>query len=418
MQPPRQMQPPVLPPPSSLPPRPSTATTTTSGDAAVNDNNDNDNGNGGGRSCSKLTRLTSETAVVTAALEAELIEAQRRMRSGRVSILESKSAAFAASSAFGGGQGGSGGGISSNGSNRATPDRNFVETFESELDRTEDAIRATEHSIESAARATLLGADALVRRFDADGDNGDDGDGEDENGDGAEGGNNRVGVEDEIAQLRGKAKCLSDRVLQLHKRTLSDAQELRRIANLADAKLGTSCVANTQRRLESHPWTVELSGGGFVVILLSDIYTIIRDLEEKQSKKKQKQKQKSNKKEKQLATADGAATAASQDPSANNDDKWIPPSSFERVTTKYFVREQDLTQILLASVAELPLLVFGRRGGRILDQRDARRRQSDVNPHHQSAGGSSNSGGSSSGSGGSTRDGTSASTPTRAGAYR
>mmetsp|Transcript_22575 Transcript_22575/g.48892 ORF Transcript_22575/g.48892 Transcript_22575/m.48892 type:complete len:494 (+) Transcript_22575:541-2022(+) len=45
MQPPRQMQPPVLPPPSSLPPRPSTATTTTSGDAAVNDNNDNDNDN-------------------------------------------------------------------------------------------------------------------------------------------------------------------------------------------------------------------------------------------------------------------------------------------------------------------------------------------------------------------------------------
>ena len=79
---------------------------------------------------------------------------------------------------------------------------------------------------------------------------------------------------------------------------LSDAHELRRIAQLADTKLGTSCVATTERRLEADPWTVELSGGGLVVILLSDIYTIIRDLEEKQGKKKKK-----------LATAAAAACA-------------------------------------------------------------------------------------------------------------
>ena len=100
--------------------------------------------------------MTSATAVVTAALEAELSEAQRRLRSGRTSILESTASAAASSSAVQG--------LSSSNS----PDRTFVESFEAEFERTTDAIRAAEHSIESAARATLLGADALARRCDED----------------------------------------------------------------------------------------------------------------------------------------------------------------------------------------------------------------------------------------------------------
>jgi uncharacterized membrane protein YidH (DUF202 family) len=49
------------------------------------------------------------------------------------------------------------------------------------------------------------------------------------------------------------------------------------------------------------------------------------------------------------------------------DATWVAPSSFERVTTKYWLKDQDLLRVILASLTELPLLVYGQKGGRILD---------------------------------------------------
>ena len=89
-----------------------------------------------------------------------------------------------------------------------------------------------------------------------------------------------------------------------------------------------------------------------VVVLLSDIYNIIRELEEK--------------------------LRSSGTSSSPKDSVWVAPTSFERVTTKYWVKDKDLSKVMMASVAELPLLVYGRKGGRILDQR-ATRRGSDAN---------------------------------------
>mmetsp|Transcript_11989 Transcript_11989/g.26157 ORF Transcript_11989/g.26157 Transcript_11989/m.26157 type:complete len:367 (+) Transcript_11989:54-1154(+) len=243
-------------------------------------------------------RLGSSNDVVSLALEAELEECQRQIHSGRVSIDDSTRSNL--------------------------PGRSFIETFESEFDRTTAAIKATEHSIESTARSLLLTADALARKDDC----------------------------LMIDELRFKADELSLRILKLNAQTVKNADEFRRIAKSADAKLGTTLVVTTNRLLESDPWTDELSDGGLTVVLLSDIYSVIRDIVNK----------------KRLADAP-----------PSKDVKWVAPCSFERVTTKYWVKDQDLSQVVLASVTELPLLVYGRKGGRILDQKVARGQSLETN---------------------------------------
>jgi len=47
---------------------------------------------------------------------------------------------------------------------------------------------------------------------------------------------------------------------------------------------------------------------------------------------------------------------------------WVPPSDFERATTKYWVRPEDVLAVKCALLRNLPVLVFGRaEGGRVED---------------------------------------------------
>jgi len=112
--------------------------------------------------------------------------------------------------------------------------------------------------------------------------------------------------------------------------------------------------------LQAYPYPVafDLSSRGEVllVLLLNDVYTIIRDLESRLAAVPSEGQHPGD--------IDSSASASSKD------GKWVPPSSFERVTTKYWVKEDDLSQLALASIVELPLMVYGRKGGRVLDRRD------------------------------------------------
>ncbi|KAL3796444.1 hypothetical protein HJC23_004241 [Cyclotella cryptica] len=195
----------------------------------------------------------------------------------------------------------------------------FVDSFEAEFDRATDAIKASDHLLESNVRAILLSADALARKGDC-------------------------GEKCDEANIHGfrlKAKEVVEQALKNKAQTASYAQEFLRIAQLADSKLGTILVATTERRLESEPWKSKQDG--LTIVLLSDMYSAIREIEAK-------------------------INSAGADESSK-DATWVAPSSFERVTTKYWLKEQDLFRVILASVAELPLLVYGRKGGRILDSK-------------------------------------------------
>ncbi len=99
----------------------------------------------------------------------------------------------------------------------------------------------------------------------------------------------------------------------------------------------TATNAARYRRSDSSAWT-SAADGGDVVSILGDAYAAIRELE--------------SRKEGSTASGEGG--------------KWVAPASFERATTKYWVEDDRLHEVMLASVAELPLLVYGRKGEYVL----------------------------------------------------
>ena len=283
------------------------------------------------------TTNSSNTSISLSYLEAELHDAHRQLTSGRVSIREASGAASRRISSIGIGI--AGGSRRSSGATAAPPPStaSFVDSLEAELGRAASTVQANLISLESDAKALLLDADALARTTTTTG-----------------------GATDDVKSLQRRASKISQRALQLQRQSRKDATELRRVAGLADAKLGTSCGDMVERRLQSHPYPVvfDLSnrGEGMLVVLLNDVHSILRDLGGADNE------------DSEIPTHMQSTSAESGE--KGKDGKWVPPSSFERVTTKYWVKEQDLSQVVLASITELPLLVYGRKGGRILDRKD------------------------------------------------
>mmetsp|Transcript_19641 Transcript_19641/g.32197 ORF Transcript_19641/g.32197 Transcript_19641/m.32197 type:complete len:1073 (-) Transcript_19641:9-3227(-) len=241
---------------------------------------------------------TTQTQVVSISLESALDCAARQLQSGLLSVTELDSSVKEKVSKF----------------NASTC--GYEETYTAELDRLTASLSASAHTIESKARALLLRADALAKSISP--------------------------SIDVSVDLRAQAKALTTELLRLHKQTDVDAQELRRIAVLADRRLrtGRDFEEMTERRFESSPWEVDQIGGS-IVVLLSDVYSAIRELETKSEGRQE-------------------------------DKEWVAPTSFERVTTKYWVSDEHLYEVLLSSVQDLPLLVYGKKGGRILNQKEVR----------------------------------------------
>jgi len=146
-----------------------------------------------------------------------------------------------------------------------------VEAYEKELRRTSDALRNLRQSAELSATALLKDADGLSRsNMDKD------------------------SLAKELEEIKSDAVSLQGRVLRLKQSTKRNAEELTRIALEADSKLGTSAVAEAERWFANEPWADDV---GTIVILLSDIFSILRDVEKKGKDK---------------------------------DGQWVAPSSFER----------------------------------------------------------------------------------------
>lgn len=76
------------------------------------------------------------------------------------------------------------------------------------------------------------------------------------------------------------------------------------------------------------PWTY-VQGGTRIVTLLSDCYKVIRSIEHD---------------------------------NAGDNQEWVVPSKFERVTKKYWINQGFLADVLLSCVSELPLLIYGKSG--------------------------------------------------------
>jgi SPX domain protein involved in polyphosphate accumulation len=51
-----------------------------------------------------------------------------------------------------------------------------------------------------------------------------------------------------------------------------------------------------------------------------------------------------------------------QNAAGNLQGLWQAPSSFQRATTKYWVKDENLTKLMMVCAAEAPLLVYGKKG--------------------------------------------------------
>ncbi|CAB9505437.1 Vacuolar transporter chaperone 4 [Seminavis robusta] len=203
----------------------------------------------------------------------------------------------------------------------------FIEQWEAEISRVGDLLQAQQQNLEFSAKALLTNVEASLHKLLTDSD-------EEE----SEMDELSTNMEEEscaaegvILSWRVKTEELVDACLKLQRFANQNKELLEEIGTYADEKLGTSCLVSLKRRFSQAPW--KTGPNSALIVVLSDIYDMIRTAEERQR---------------------SGATAAGS--------KWVAPTSFERATTKYWVREDQLTDLLLAAVAESPLLVYGKSG--------------------------------------------------------
>lgn len=182
----------------------------------------------------------------------------------------------------------------------------FDAVFDREVVRVMNAVNVQQYELEASGKALLIHADAVV-----------------------EGGKNLKNASQEIQALQRKMEVLTSSCLNLQKATTDTKHVLRAVAEKADAALEISCCSLLEERM---PRTILNSA---IVCISSDIYAAIR-------------KAKKNR--------------ASSHSDQNDSELWQAPSSFSRATTKYWIKDDNLTSLLLGCVAEAPLLVYGKKG--------------------------------------------------------
>ena len=133
---------------------------------------------------------------------------------------------------------------------------------------------------------------------------------------------------DMIHSISQKMEDLVESCLELQNFVTKNRTALLQVAQKADARLKTHCS-----QLVVNSLTTNLNS--VIAVVASDIYSTIRSTEKKLNS------------EIDVIEEDGV---------------WKAPSSFQRSTTKYWVKEENLTRLLLACASEAPLLVYGKKG--------------------------------------------------------
>lgn len=175
----------------------------------------------------------------------------------------------------------------------------FLEMFEAELSRITDYVIGQHEYQERSAKALLANAFTVVDRASAN-------------------------SNDLLLGLRHQANDQLQLCLKLRRFAKKNTEILSEIAQYADSQLGSTCSVLLRHQQRRFP-----DADSALTVLFSDIYATIHAAETNQE-------------------AEG--------------DKWVAPSTFERTTTKYWVKEDDLAEVLLLASSEAPLLVYGRNG--------------------------------------------------------
>jgi SPX domain protein involved in polyphosphate accumulation len=192
----------------------------------------------------------------------------------------------------------------------------FLDLFEAELSRFTEYVVGQHAHQERSAKALLANAFTLVE-------------------------DSTTETSSHLLQgLRHQADEQLQTCLLLRRFSKKNAETLTEVAQCADQQLGTTCVILLLHQKRQLP-----GADSGLPVVFGDIYATLHAAETKQQV---------------------------------TDDKWVAPSSLERTTIKYWVKEDHLAEVLLLTSTKAPLLVYGRTG-RLTTKEDCLLRQSEGN---------------------------------------
>lgn len=128
-----------------------------------------------------------------------------------------------------------------------------------------------------------------------------------------------------LANLKSQANVIASHLIQLKQRSYNNAEAIH------SQKRRSHNVSNVSRDLShelfhQQPWNY-LHSGTKVVTLLSNVHETV-------------------------------ATLA--DSNRSNAECWVPPASFERSTHKYWISPQNVVDVMLKCIQEVPILTYGK----------------------------------------------------------
>ena len=140
---------------------------------------------------------------------------------------------------------------------------------------------------------------------------------------------NIQGLTAELYNEKATIRNITEDTIALQEFVTSSRKILLRVASMADGHLGfpDSAVDMVQD-------AVKVSLNSALICVISDIYNSLRQTEEKI-----------------VNRSNGGGEAM-----------WEAPSSFKRTTTKYWVKDECLTKLMIVCSREAPLLVYGKKG--------------------------------------------------------
>ena len=184
----------------------------------------------------------------------------------------------------------------------------FQTTFEDELCRVTKFVEDQQEGLELSAKALFLRADALAT------------------------GDIRSVQESyaTLQDLKQSTRMIVDDCIALQEFFTSSRMIFFENASTADEKLGeaVNCSSLVHEKMPKAHLNSSL------VCVISDIFNALRQAEEK---------------------------IVNQN-NAGGDSLWEAPSSFKRSTTKYWVKDENLTKLMMICAMEAPLLVYGQKG--------------------------------------------------------
>ena len=196
----------------------------------------------------------------------------------------------------------------------ALPGWSFQNIFEEEVNRVARFINSRQEGIELAAKALFLRADGMTTT-----------------------GSRQMqirSVQESYAlvhDLKRETKKMVEDCLTLQRFYTTSRKILVENASMADEKLRG--VVDCKHVVQEIMPKAHINSS--LVCIISDIYNALRQAEE---------------------------MIVNQSNSSGGEDMWQAPSSFQRATTKYWVKDENLTKLMMACASEAPLLVYGKKG--------------------------------------------------------